>query len=139
MSTAREWDLKRYCKEYQKIENYEKAISSSEVYDLHHRLEFTPFSGKRISSKMLKELGLYYNQEPEAFIFLSHSEHTTLHQLGKDRSNVSKKTRKQISNSLEMNPNSRANRAKLLAKKWREDSEGLSWNEFQKIHRGDWK
>lgn len=100
MSTTREWDLKRYCKEYQKIENYEKAISSPEIYDLHHRLEFAPFSGKQISAKRLKELGLYYNQEPEAFIFLSHSEHTTLHQLGKDRSNVSEETKRKISKSV---------------------------------------
>ena len=50
---------REYCEEYWKIENYEKAISSDERWQCHHKLEFMPFSGKNVSKKFLIEQGMY--------------------------------------------------------------------------------
>ena len=71
-----------YCEEYWKIENYEKAISSDERWQCHHKLEFMPFSGKNVSKKFLIEQGMYYKVQPEALIFLPISEHRKLHMKG---------------------------------------------------------
>lgn len=74
--------VKRYCKEYWKIENYEEAANSNEKWQCHHRLEFFPFSGKSVSMRYLIEQGMYYNVQPEALIFLPTSEHRKLHMVG---------------------------------------------------------
>ena len=73
---------REYCKEYWKIENYEKAVSSNEKWQCHHRLEFMPFSGKNVTKEFLIEQGMYYNVQPEALIFLSTSEHRKMHMKG---------------------------------------------------------
>lgn len=73
---------REYCEEYWKIENYEKAISSDERWQCHHKLEFMPFSGKNVSKKFLIEQGMYYKVQPEALIFLPISEHRKLHMDG---------------------------------------------------------
>lgn len=71
--------IKRYCKEYWKIENYEKAVNdNSQIWEVHHRLEIMPFSGKIVASKYLIEQNMYYNVKPEELIFLTKSEHTRL-------------------------------------------------------------
>lgn len=72
--------LKAVCKDYTKIENYEEAISdTNNKWHCHHKLGIMPFSHKTINSKKLKEYGLYYNQPPEALIFIKESEHHKLH------------------------------------------------------------
>ena len=71
--------IKKYCKEYWKIENYEKAINdNSQIWEVHHRLEIMPFSGKIVGSKYLIEQNMYYNVKPEELILLTKSEHTKL-------------------------------------------------------------
>lgn len=73
-----------YCTRPELIENYDEAIADKEnMWECHHRLEFMPFSGKEVSFERLKELGLYFNVEPEALIFLTVAEHNTLHKKGK--------------------------------------------------------
>ena len=77
---------KRYAKSYCKddislIENYDKAIAdTTQVWDIHHRRE-TIFSRKD-----LIEIGEYYNRPACELIFLTKSDHTILHHLGKHRS-----------------------------------------------------
>lgn len=73
----------KYCKDYTKIENYDKAIADeTQTWVCHHRLEIAPFSGKTISARRLIELGLYYNVSPNALIFLPKSIHSMLHGIG---------------------------------------------------------
>ena len=69
-----------YCSNYKNIRNFRKAVAdTAQTYDAHHILEIMPFSGKTVSAKYLKDQGLYYNQPAEAFIFLTHTAHSALH------------------------------------------------------------
>ena len=78
-------NVSQYCSDYQKIENYEKAIDdTSQVWDCHHRLE-THFSDgterpkdAQISMDELKALDMYYNRPANELIFLKPEEHTSL-------------------------------------------------------------
>lgn len=71
--------IKRYCKEYWKIENYEEAINdNSQIWEVHHRLEIMPFSSRIVGSNYLIKQNMYYNVKPEELIFLTKAEHTKL-------------------------------------------------------------
>lgn len=75
--------FEKYCKDYEKIENYQKAKVDNFVgWDCHHRLETHNSDGERrlvdINHKELKALGMYYNRPPEELIFLRKGEHTAL-------------------------------------------------------------
>ena len=122
----------------------------------------------RLTSQELKALGMYYHRPPEELIFMTNSDHRKLHNSEKLRVSNFRKTinspdyvnagrwvkgqtawnkgtsmkddsKQKIVDSLRSNTNSRQNRAKLLSKKWHENNEGLTWNQFQKAHRGDWR
>ena len=69
---------KSYCREdISLIENYYKAISDTEqTWDCHHRREL------ETSRKELLELGEYFNRPANELIFLTHSEHRSLHNKG---------------------------------------------------------
>lgn len=75
--------VKAYCcDDYRLIENYDKAINDKiNHWDCHHRLE----TELNMSVKELKEKDLYYNRPASEFIFLTHSEHAKIHNLGKDK------------------------------------------------------
>lgn len=79
-----------FCKNPEQIENYTKAMEDPEMWDCHHRLEISP-TGKSFSKKRLIELGLYYNVEPNALIFLPQKEHLRLHRKYFKHTNESKK------------------------------------------------
>ena len=68
------------CEDISLIENYETAINSDELYVCHH------INGIILNKKRneLKELGLYYNRPANELIFLTHSEHHRLHNLGEN-------------------------------------------------------
>lgn len=89
-----EYRAKRYCKEdLSKIENYDKAVNdSTQIWDLHHKTE----TWWNCTRKELIENECYYNRKACELIFLTHDEHTRLHQKGKV---VSKDYRKKISES----------------------------------------
>ena len=73
-------DIEKFCKEYCKIENYEKAINdNSQIWICHHRLEIMPFSGKIMNYKYLIEQDMYYNRLPEELIFVTMAEHNKIH------------------------------------------------------------
>ena len=77
-------EIKRFCKDYTKIENYNKAVADiTQVWDCHHRLETHNSDGKRrlvdLSKEELIALDIYYNRPAEELIFLTRSEHTSLH------------------------------------------------------------
>ena len=89
--------LEKYCKDYKNIENYEDAVRSPLIYDLHHRREIS----ENKSRKQLIAENLYYGRPPEELIFLEHGEHIRLHM-----ANLSEDTRKKMSeaNRGEKNP-----------------------------------
>lgn len=80
--------VKRLCKDFTKIENYEKAVNDqSQMWCCHHRLETHNSDEERrpvdISKAELIALGMYYDRPPEELIFLASTEHRRLHCKGK--------------------------------------------------------
>ena len=91
--------LKYYCKDYENIENYEKAKADNfKCWDCHHRLETHNSDGERrlvdITRDELKALGMYYDRPASELIFLTSMEHISLHHKGKQKS---EETRKKLS------------------------------------------
>ena len=79
-------NVKRYCKEYWKIENYEKAMNDLDnIWFCHHRLETHSLNGEKLekqtSIQELKELGLYYNRPSNELVFLTCQQHRKVHAL----------------------------------------------------------
>jgi hypothetical protein len=79
---------KRFCKEPEKIENYEKAATDNFIgWCIHHRLQTHTSDGERrlvdITVDELKALGMYFDRPPEELIFLTKAEHRQLHSKGK--------------------------------------------------------
>lgn len=74
---ASDGTLRKVCRNYEQVENYEKAVSDEEqYYVLHHRREIDELK----SAKQLQEEGMYCNVEPEELIFLTRSQHRKLHE-----------------------------------------------------------
>ena len=91
-------NYERFCKDYENIENYEKAKADNFVgWDCHHR------KGADIPREKLIALGMYLDRPAEELIFLTRSEHMMLHQKGKK---CSKETKKKMSEAkkCEKNP-----------------------------------
>ena len=75
-----------YCKDYENIENYEKAKADNfKGWDCHHRRE------AEFSRKELIALGIYYNVSSEELVFLTRAEHNKLHKEGKPLPDDAKK------------------------------------------------
>ena len=65
------------CEDISLIENYEKAVNDkNQIWDLHHKLEIE----LEKTANDLISIGLYYNRPASELIFLTHKEHTQLHQ-----------------------------------------------------------
>ena len=63
-----------YCRNPELIENYEKAISdTTQVWECHHRFEAL------FTKEELIEYNWYFDVEPNCLIFLTPSEHNSLH------------------------------------------------------------
>ena len=74
--------FQNYCKDYENIENYEKAKKDNfKGWECHHRLETHTSDGERrlvdITKKELIALNMYYNRPAEELIFLTLKEHST--------------------------------------------------------------
>ena len=98
---------KQYCKEPEKIENYEKAKKDGFVgWQVHHRLEtHTPDGIRRevdIGYKELKALRMYYHRPPEELIFLTIKEHNAFKK-GKHHSEETKNKMREVKKG-EKNP-----------------------------------
>ena len=94
-----------YCKNYQDIENYEKALADNfKNWEVHHRLETHNSDGERrlvdITRDELKALDMYYNRPADELIFLTIYEHSRLHMKGK---HLSEETRKKIGSASKGN------------------------------------
>ena len=86
---------KQYCKDYENIENYEKAKADDfKNWEVHHRLETHTSDGERrlvdISAAELQALDMYYNRPASELIFMKHSEHSSLHNKGENNPNYGK-------------------------------------------------
>ena len=82
---------KRFCKDYTKIENYDKAIADdTQVWVCHHRLETHTSDGERrlvdLTRLELMALDMYFDRPPEELIFMTPLEHRKLHFKGKQLS-----------------------------------------------------
>ena len=77
----------KYCNDIENIEGYDKAVSSEERYDCHHRLETHTSDGERrkvdLSKEELIALGMYYNRSASELVFMTRTEHTKLHKIDK--------------------------------------------------------
>ena len=83
------YNFKYYCKDYENIENYEKAKANNFIgWCCHHRLETHNSDGERrlvdITVDELKALDMYYNRPASELIFLAKSEHSSLHKPSKE-------------------------------------------------------
>ena len=71
------YNFKYYCKDFENIENYQKALADNfKGWDCHHRKEV------ELSRKELISIGMYYNRPASELIFLTRSEHRSLHNKG---------------------------------------------------------
>ena len=106
-------EFERYCKNFENIENYEKAAADNfKGWHCHHRLETHTSDGERrlvdITQKELIALNMYYHRPSEELIFLTVKEHNRLHRKGKK---FSEEYRKKLSE---------ANKGKKLSEETRE-------------------
>lgn len=70
-------NFEKYCKEFENIENYEKAKAANFIgWHCHHRREV------ELSRKELIALGMYYGVTADELIFLTRAEHNSLHKKG---------------------------------------------------------
>lgn len=72
---------KEKCKDdISKIENYEEAINDKvNMWECHHRLELTLDGEFAHTHKELKRLGMYWHRPYFELIFLTRSEHASVH------------------------------------------------------------
>lgn len=75
--------VKKYCcEDISLIENYDKAINDTEMWNVHHRRENE--NGEPMTVEALKRAGLYFNRPAEELIFLKHTAHTYMHNPAKN-------------------------------------------------------
>lgn len=85
----------KFCREpLENIEGWDKMLNdrSDQCWHLHHRDEIK--EGIVVSREELISRGVYYNLTPDKLIFLTESEHMSMHNTGKT---LSEKTKKKIS------------------------------------------
>lgn len=65
---------RKVCQQFELVENYDKALAANfNKWILHHRL------GEQVDTKILKELGLYYDRPPQELKWVTLSEHIGIH------------------------------------------------------------
>ena len=127
---------KQYCKEPEKIENYERAKKDNfKGWHCHHRLETHNSDGERrlvdISYQELKALGMYYNRPASELIFLTSREHNA-YQKGKRHS---EETKNKMAESHKWKHHSEETRKKMSeAQKGNTNVKGKHWFNNGKIN-----
>ena len=148
-------NFERFCKDYENIENYDKAkVDNFKGWDCHHRLETWTSDGERrqidITVAELKALGMYYNRPANELIFLRKSEHTALRKVSLETrnklsdigKNISEETRKKLSMANKGHPVSEETRNKIGAAnkgntyaKGNKSTKGMYWFNNGKINK----
>lgn len=100
----------KFCKDtISKIENYEQAMNdTTQIWDLHHRLELTINNEFAHYKADLIRLNMYYQRPYFELIFLTQSEHLSLH-----NSHRSEETKRKISESCKGKHRSEESRRKM--------------------------
>ena len=135
---------KQYCKEPEKIENYQKAKKDNfKGWECHHRLETHTSDGERrlvdITKKELIALNMYYHRPPEELIFLTLKEHSTFKK-GKPKSEETKKKIREAHKG-KPGPNKGKKFSEETKKKMREaqkgntNTRGMRWYNNGKINK----
>lgn len=102
--------VKKYCKNFEKIENYEAAIAdTTQTWHCHHRME------EVFTTEELKRAGWYYDRKPQELIFLTKAEHIALHMKGKKRGPLSDEHRANMSAAKIGKKHSEEHKAKISA------------------------
>ena len=132
-------NFKLYCKDYENIENYEKAKADNfKNWCCHHRLETHNSDGERrlvdITTAELQALDMYYDRPAEELIFMKHSEHSSLHKPSDD-------TKKKMSAALkgENNPMYGKHLSEETKNKLSEELKGRKFSEEHKKKIGETK
>lgn len=88
--------VKSFCKDFTKIENYEKAIAdTAQTWHCHHRLELIATGGVcDVEKQDLIDWSIYYDRPADELIFLTPKEHMQLHLNGR---HISEKTKRKLS------------------------------------------
>ena len=148
-------NFERFCKDYENIENYDKAkVDNFKGWDCHHRLETWTSDGERrqidITVAELKALGMYYNRPANELIFLRKSEHTALRKVSLETrnklsdigKNISEETRKKLSMANKGHPVSEETRNKISTAnkgntyaKGNKSTKGMCWFNNGKINK----
>ena len=148
-------NFERFCKDYENIENYDKAkVDNFKGWDCHHRLETWTSDGERrqidITVAELKALGMYYNRPANELIFLRKGEHTALRKVSLETrnklsdigKNISEETRKKLSMASKGHPVSEETRNKIGAAnkgntyaKGNKSTKGMCWFNNGKINK----
>lgn len=122
---------KRFCSEIDNIKNYEKAKAENfEGWCLHHRLETHTSDGERrtvdITRNELIALDMYYHRPAEEFIFLTKSEHISLHKKGKQ---LSDEIKRKMSEASKGKPKSEEHKRKMskYRKGKKRITSGMKW------------
>ena len=128
-------NFKYYCKDYENIENYEKAKADNfKGWECHHRKE------AELSRKELIALGQYYNISSDELVFLTTAKHNQLHHIGRHHTEDSKKrisaaskgrrhteeARKKMSDAAKGKPKTKEHKKKI-AEAARINSTGRHW------------
>ena len=138
--------FKCYCKDYENIENYEKAKKDNfKGWHCHHRLETHNSDGERrlidISQKELMALNMYYNRPSSELIFMKHGEHKSLHQKGKPSPNKGKCFSAETRNKMreahkgKPSPNKGKHHSEETKKTIAESQKGRHWFNNGKINK----
>ena len=108
------YSFEKYCKDYENIENFEKAKADNfKGWHCHHRLETHNSDGERrlvdISQDELKALEMYYDRPASELIFLTIREHNAYR---KGR-HLSEEHKKKVSEALKGKPKSEEHKKKI--------------------------
>lgn len=97
------------------IENYDKAIADTKMWVCHHKAGVLPCG--RFSREDLKKFNLYFHRPANELIFLTKSEHLSLHSKGITLKNSTKlKISKTLYNKRLSEEEKRKRKAKMISK-----------------------
>lgn len=116
------------CEDISLIENYEKAVNDkNQIWDLHHKLEIE----LEKTAKELLSSGLYYNRPASELIFLTHKEHTYLHQSQNYMKQIASNNSSGEKNGMYNKKHTNESKEKMSKK--RKERKGYTYSEETKI------
>lgn len=133
--------LQKYCCEpIENIENYYEAINDqTQIWQCHHKDEID----KNMSKKELKESGLYYSVPAERLIFLTPSEHSSIHNKGERNSmygrygdknpNYGRKATEETKKNISKSVKGKVHHTEEQKQKWSEERSGENNPSYKNI------